>query len=413
MRETFRYSIFAGLLTLALFLAPFDFISNAQLSGEPDVKTMASALDENQNRVLDDAEILSAIQLWILGEALPDGETIDDESILSLVQLWITGEAISNPPPMGDDVGEDVGEIAGFDCPSIGRLPGHWGSEGSGDGQFNQPQGIAADHKNHKNTVYVADTFNNRIQKFSSTGTFITKWGSEGSGDGQFNWPLGVAVDNYGNVYVADSNNNRIQKFNSTGTFITKWGSEGSGDGQFSGLSGIAMDKEDHVYVADVSNNRIQKFTSTGTFITKWGSEGSGDGQFIDPLGVAVDHERNVYVVDNGNHRIQVFTSTGAYLNQWGSKGESNGEFSRPFGVAVDGKTADRPGDVFVTDVNQSTTQKFDPTGKFIYSGGSEHLDGTPGPLPSAIAVDSAGVIYTVETGNNRIIVGCNRSYEE
>ncbi|MBF0537156.1 MAG: DUF1566 domain-containing protein [Nitrospirae bacterium] len=60
---------------------------------------------------------------------------------------------------------------------------------------------------------YVADPANNRIQKFSSSGAFITKWGSSGSGDGQFNSPYGVAVDTSGNVYVADNGNNRIQKF--------------------------------------------------------------------------------------------------------------------------------------------------------------------------------------------------------
>ena len=73
--------------------------------------------------------------------------------------------------------------------------------------------------------MYVADYDNNRIQKFNSNGTFITKWGSNGSADGQFNDPQGVAVDSSGNVYVADYYNNRIQKFNSNGTFITKWGS--------------------------------------------------------------------------------------------------------------------------------------------------------------------------------------------
>ncbi len=85
-----------------------------------------------------------------------------------------------------------------------------WGSQGLGNGQFNTPYGIATDR--HEN-VYVADTGNNRIQKFDNQGNFITKWGSQGSGNGQFNVPYGIAVDNYCNVFVADVENHRIQKF--------------------------------------------------------------------------------------------------------------------------------------------------------------------------------------------------------
>ena len=63
--------------------------------------------------------------------------------------------------------------------------------------------------------VYVSDRSNNRIQKFDSSGTFITKWGSYGTGDGQFRYPSGVAEDSSGNVYVADEGNHRIQKIGS------------------------------------------------------------------------------------------------------------------------------------------------------------------------------------------------------
>ena len=47
----------------------------------------------------------------------------------------------------------------------------------------------------------------------------------EGTGDGQFKTPSGIAVDSSDNVYVTDGGNNRIQKFDSNGKFITKWGS--------------------------------------------------------------------------------------------------------------------------------------------------------------------------------------------
>src|SRR5713226_3775049 len=79
--------------------------------------------------------------------------------------------------------------------------------------------------------------------------SFVTKWGSFGSGDGQFNLPDGLGVDSSGNVYVADAGNSRIQKFTSGGAFITKWGGLGSGDGQFNIPEGVAVDSSGNVYV--------------------------------------------------------------------------------------------------------------------------------------------------------------------
>ncbi len=229
---------------------------------------------------------------------------------------------------------------------------------GTGNGQFNSAGGVAVDSSGN---VYVADTNNNRIQKFTSSGAYMTQWGSSGSGDGQFSNPNGVAVDSSGNVYVADTYNNRIQKFTSTGTLITKWGSSGFGDGQLSNPSGVVVDSLGNIYVADRNNNRIQKFTSTGTLITKWGSSGSGNGQFNYPSGVAVDSSGNVYVADTNNSRIQKFTSTGAFMTTWGSIGSDNGKFYYPGGVVVDSSE-----NVYVADTNSNRIQKFSPLSAIV-----------------------------------------------
>jgi hypothetical protein len=62
-------------------------------------------------------------------------------------------------------------------------------------------------------TVYVADTGNHRIQKFDTDGTYLTEWGSNGTGNGEFNEPGSLIVDPSGTIHVADTGNHRIQKF--------------------------------------------------------------------------------------------------------------------------------------------------------------------------------------------------------
>jgi len=86
---------------------------------------------------------------------------------------------------------------------------------------FHNPHGIAIDRNSN---IYVADTINSRIQKFSSDGQFITMW--KATDDGLFNVPQGIAVDTSGNVYVADAGTNYIYKFSPDGDFIAKWGAK-------------------------------------------------------------------------------------------------------------------------------------------------------------------------------------------
>src|SRR5262245_6234 len=79
--------------------------------------------------------------------------------------------------------------------------------------------------------------------------TFVSTWGTLGSGAGQFNWPRGIGVDAAGNVYVADSGNDRVEKFTAGGAFITAWGSYGTGPGQFKQVLGIAIAQNGEVIV--------------------------------------------------------------------------------------------------------------------------------------------------------------------
>jgi len=95
--------------------------------------------------------------------------------------------------------------------------------------------------------------------------SFLKAWGYQGSDEGQFNYPSGVAVDSSAKVYVADLNNSRTQKFTNDGDFITIWGSLGNSESQFNIPSGVAVDSSGNVYVVDGNNNQIQVFKQVPT----------------------------------------------------------------------------------------------------------------------------------------------------
>jgi len=131
---------------------------------------------------------------------------------------------------------------------------------------FKEPRGIAVDSGGN---VYVADTGNYRIQKFTADGVFITDWGTEGSWRGRFKVPAAIAADSAGGIYVGDlwGGGYDFQKFNSSGEFQASW-------------------------------YRVQKFDPDGVFVIKWGSLGSDNGQFDTPLGIAVDSDGFIYKED-------------------------------------------------------------------------------------------------------------------
>jgi len=149
---------------------------------------------------------------------------------------------------------------------------------------------------------------------------YDSQWGVNGSSNGEFYRPGGIAADTTGGVYVADRLNHRVQVFDgASGAFTLAWGGPGTGDGQFQYPYDVVLSPSGDVYVADGYNHRIQRFGSTGIVAGVWGGQGDLDGQFDTPQGIGVDGAGNVYVADSNNHRVQKFSPDGAYLDQWGA----------------------------------------------------------------------------------------------
>jgi uncharacterized protein (TIGR03663 family) len=200
------------------------------------------------------------------------------------------------------------------------------GTFGSGTGQFNAPRDVAVARDG---SLYVADTSNHRIQHVRADGTVLQVWGkfadvtqSEAPG-GTFNEPWGIAVAPDGTVYVADTWNHRVQHFSATGEFLGMFGTFGQGEAAFDfwGPRAVAVDSQGRVFVADTGNKRVVVFDSLGQPLGEFGGVGVEPGQLDEPVGLAIDSRGRVYVADTWNQRIQVFSETSAnvftFTQEW------------------------------------------------------------------------------------------------
>jgi len=79
-----------------------------------------------------------------------------------------------------------------------------------------------------------------------------------------FYMPAGMALDSRGNLYILDTGNHRVQKFSPEGRYLASFGRQGQGPGDFSYPDSIDIDGEDMVWVSDPNNQRIQVLTPDG-----------------------------------------------------------------------------------------------------------------------------------------------------
>ena len=224
-----------------------------------------------------DLKVDSDGYVWIIdgsGFKMPDLINGDPGPTLSAaVKYDKNGNYIETPAEFyGEKAFDDILEIPGL----LDLLP-----VGSDQGEVSSERRI---HFSMDGYSYIADVGNRKIIKFDSSGKFQGEYkpdtnaywkriGSRGSGEGEFNFPNGISIDGDGNIYVADTRNHRIQKLDSNGLFIKSWGTKGSGDGEFNLPMGIGVSDLGFVYVADSFNNRIQKFDQDGNFLLKWDSD--------------------------------------------------------------------------------------------------------------------------------------------
>ena len=165
------------------------------------------------------------------------------------------------------------------------------GSDGS---QFKRPIDVAV-HCNER--VFVTEYINHCVQVLNADFSYSHRFGSNGDQPGQFNGPIGIAIDSYGKIYVADSNNNRIQKFNCEGELLAVFANK-EGDDRLKDPCGLCFDRNDILYVTERANKTVCMFSSEGQFL---GYIGESDGSsFQRPIFIACDETGLVYISGDG-----------------------------------------------------------------------------------------------------------------
>jgi uncharacterized protein (TIGR03663 family) len=235
-----------------------------------------------------------------------------------------------------------------------------WGNEGAEPGQFSEPWDIAVADDG---TVYVADTWNHRIQAFNPTGQFLHTFGTfvnvqhdAQAEPGKFWGPRGIAIDPAGNLYVTDTGNKRVQKFTPDGQFLQTWGGGGIIPGTFEEPVGIDIDDQGNIYVADTWNRRVQRFDANFSPLTEWNVDGWESESVVNKPFLAVGPDGRIFISDPEGYRLIAYTPDGEVDVTWGQYGQDLASLALPLGLDFDSE-----GYLLLADSDNNRVMKFLP----------------------------------------------------
>ena len=249
-----------------------------------------------------------------------------------------------------------------------------FGGKGEGEAQFAETLFMAF---GPDNAIYVADTDNFRIQKFTEMGGFVFDIQMETESEFRFINPTAIAIGTDSSIYVmdwmfvqiSDPSQQKIEgpkifnygpcvhKFDAQGVFVASYpiqdfsrkiapleaaapglDAEGNyariipqGDTKRTFL--LTVDASGSLYICDGSV--IYKLSSTGEPVSHYPLAQPGTGHLVHPVDITVDKAANIYVVDEKGHRVLKYSAEGEFLQVFGEYGDAAGQFINPFRIAA------------------------------------------------------------------------------
>ncbi len=351
----------------------------------------------------------------------PAYEGLETRNILSYITTpakWYDGirfllfrETVAEPPAQQVSIGYTP-ELSNQINPAMGPFnlddsPGR----GSALGQFDTPIGIGA--TTDGDVIYVVNSVNLRIERFTGDGEFIGVWNAETDPNLAFAsafsiGPTGLAVSEDDIVYVADTWNHRIVAIDRSGKFVREIGQRGGqvdlddnpdptvDTGRFFGPRDVAI-HDGEIFVTDTGNERVQVFASDGTFLRAFGGYGTEPGKLIEPVGIAVSEEGRVYVADSGNGRVSIFERDGTPVGQVPIPSWSAQEQLVNY-VAVGPDEL-----VYLTNPSMGVVDVYDPASNAIVMTTTGPID-RPFEQPTGITVSPDGELLVTDDGMQDVV---------
>ncbi len=309
------------------------------------------------------------------------------------------------------------------------------GLRGSANGELDEPNGLDA----NGTFVWIVDTDNHRVQRWSNNLAFVNAFGTQGGGDGQFQRPergrrerrdghrhrraavapAGLQRRGHlpgqlrrarrGHAHAPGGTRGRSgrrlrhrrpEPSASATTIRARSSAAGAARAPASASSRRRAERPSRPTATSTSstrgNDRVQRFDSSGAALGTWGTNGTDPGQFHFPVDVAVAPDGSVYVLESS--RVQKFTPIGGFAGTWGAPGDAPGQFTGASGVAVG-----PDGSVYVADTGNDRVQKFSGEGQLLAMWGSEGTGDGQFASPRDVAVDGAGNVYVVDRNAHRV----------
>lgn len=237
--------------------------------------------------------------------------------------------------------------------------------------------------------LWVADFGNSRLRIFDAAGGYLGGWGGRGNGTWGFNQLCSVSIRG-DHVYVADTWNGRIESF-------TLAGKRKAEAGELYGPRGVAVTPDERVWVCDTGNHRIVVYDAALKQIATYGKKGSGHDELDAPVGMAVGSGGRIFVADSGNRRIQILDGSGAFQGSWPVPGWTS--------ACEPHLEADDDGKLYVADPTGQAVLVYDTAGR-VESRITRDGKDRPFAQPTGIAIATkTRILYVINSGDSSVAI--------